>query len=89
VAIATSNTREVSVAVNQQEAGRLDQLPTDSAIGRNGIQGIWFERDLAFDAGLLKQGTNTLTLTVPPGGATSGLIYDYLRLELDDSAPAQ
>jgi rhamnogalacturonan endolyase len=89
VAIATSNTREVSVAVNQQEAGRLDQLPTDSAIGRNGIQGIWFERDLAFDAGLLKQGTNTLTLIVPPGGATSGLIYDYLRLELDDSAPAQ
>jgi hypothetical protein len=29
----------------------------------------------------VRPGTNPLTLTIPPGGATSGVIYDYLRLE--------
>jgi hypothetical protein len=28
-----------------------------------------------------------LTLTVPAGPVNNGIIYDYLRLELDDSAP--
>lgn len=81
--IATANTRAIDVAVNGQEAGRVDQLATDSAIGRNGIQGIWFERELGFDASMLKQGENTMTLTVPAGGGTAGVIYDYLRLELN------
>ncbi len=31
-------------------------------------------------------GTNTLALTVPPGGLANGIIYDYLRLELDENA---
>jgi len=26
-----------------------------------------------------------MTLTVPAGGGTAGVIYDYLRLELDES----
>jgi rhamnogalacturonan endolyase len=80
--IATANTRAIDVAVNGQEAGRVDQLSTDSAIGRNGVQGIWFERELGFDASMLKQGENTLTLTVPAGGGTAGVIYDYVRLEV-------
>ncbi len=83
--IASANTREVTVSVNGQPAGRVDQLPTESSIGRNAVQGIWFERELPFDAALLKQGDNTLTLTVPPGGGTAGLIYDYLRLELNEA----
>jgi rhamnogalacturonan endolyase len=86
LAIATSNTREIAVTVNNQDAGRVDQLANDSAIGRNGISGIWYERELAFNASLMKQGNNVLTLTVPEGGLTSGVIYDYLRLELDESA---
>jgi rhamnogalacturonan endolyase len=82
--IATCNTREIDISVNGQEAGKLDRLPTDSAIGRNGIQGIWFERDFPFDAAMLKAGTNQLVLTIPAGGLTNGVIYDYLRLEADD-----
>jgi hypothetical protein len=31
----------------------------------------------------LKAGTNTITLTVPAGTLTAGIIYDYLRLELE------
>ena len=55
----------------------------------NGIQGIWYEREVAFAASMLKAGTNTIVLTVPAGPVTAGLIYDYLRLELDESAQAQ
>jgi rhamnogalacturonan endolyase len=36
----------------------------------------------------MKAGSNVLTLTVPGGSLTSGIVYDYLRLELDESAPA-
>jgi len=34
----------------------------------------------------MKAGPNTLSLTIPGGGLTSGLIYDYIRLELDPNA---
>jgi rhamnogalacturonan endolyase len=89
LAIATANTRQISLAVNDQPAGELDNLPTDSSIGRNGIQGIWYEKEIPFDASMLKQGANTVTLTIPPGGLTSGIIYDYIRLELDDGTTAE
>lgn len=36
---------------------------------------------ITFDAGLLKAGDSNLNLTIPGGGLTSGIIYDYLRLE--------
>jgi rhamnogalacturonan endolyase len=85
VAIASNSTSEIDVAVNDQPAGKIDQLYRDGAIARNGITGIWSEHDVPFDAALLKQGTNVLTLTVPAGPLTSGVIYDYLRLELDES----
>ncbi len=58
---------------------------SDGAIGRNGILGVWSERDVVFDAAALKAGTNTLKLIVPGGPGTSGVIYDYLRLELDEA----
>jgi len=29
-----------------------------------------------------------LKLTIPGGGLTSGILYDYVRLELDESAAA-
>ena len=39
-------------------------------------------------ATLLKAGTNVLKLIVPKGPVNNGVIYDYLRLELDETAPA-
>jgi hypothetical protein len=33
---------------------------------------------------LLRPGENSLTLIVPEGALTAGVVYDYLRLELDD-----
>ena len=68
-------------------------MPTESAsqalsILRDGISGFWAERGLVFDAALMRSGQNSLKLTIPAGPLTSGVIYDYLRLELDDSSSA-
>jgi rhamnogalacturonan endolyase len=40
---------------------------------------------LIFDAALLKQGENQMTFTVPGGDLQSGVVWDYLRLELDEN----
>ncbi len=62
--------------------------PGEGVITRHPIQGLWYERDFSFDASLMKQGENTLTLTVPSGPITNGVIYDYLRLEIDENPAA-
>ena len=51
----------------------------------DGIRGYWTERDVAFDAALMKAGTNVLKLAISGGNITSGVEYDYLRLELDEA----
>jgi rhamnogalacturonan endolyase len=88
IAFCTSSARSLGVAVNDQPVGEFTGLPNDSTITRHGIQGIWFERELTFDASTLKAGTNTLTLTIPSGNVNNGVIYDVVRLEVDDSATA-
>lgn len=85
LAICGTDGRTIDVAVNGQPAGQLDRLPGDGAITRHSIQAIWYERDVSFDAALLQSGKNVLTLTVPAGPVNNGVIYDYLRLELDES----
>jgi rhamnogalacturonan endolyase len=85
LALAATSVRQIDVVVNDQPAGQVDHLFTDGAIARNGITGVWSERDVAFDAALMKAGTNTLKLIVPAGSLSSGVIYDYLRLELDEA----
>ena len=64
----------------------MTRLVGDGVITRHQIQGIWYEREVPIDAALLKAGPNTLTLTVPGGKVNNGVIYDYLRLEVDDAA---
>jgi rhamnogalacturonan endolyase len=44
---------------------------------------VWQQQTLKFDAALLKPGENEIQLTVPAGELTSGVVYDYLRLELN------
>jgi rhamnogalacturonan endolyase len=74
----------LEVKVNDQVVGEVDRLNAtgDSTIVRHNIQGIWFERELSFDASMMKQGTNVMTLTMPPGSLNNGVIYDCVRLEL-------
>ena len=89
LALAGSSARHVAVAVNGKPAGETGPLPDTATIRRDALRGYWQERDVTFDAALMKAGTNVLTLTVPAGGVMSGVEYDYLRLELDDAATAR
>jgi hypothetical protein len=66
------------------------RVNTDNAIIREGIHGQYSEWDFAFDAALLKPGSNTITLdqtATPNPNASKGVMYDSIRLELDDSHP--
>jgi len=59
---------------------------SSETIDRDGIGGYWMEHNLPFDASLMKAGMNMLTLTLPAGSLTSGILYDYLRLDLNETA---
>ena len=82
LAIAGAGARSIAVQVNGQNAGSIDGLVYNATINRDGVEGSWVEKDLTFDASLLRAGENSLTLTVPAGGTTSGVAYDVVRLEL-------
>jgi rhamnogalacturonan endolyase len=88
LAICGTSARSIDVTVNDQPAGQVERLLNDGAIPRHSIQGLWYEREVAFDAALMKQGTNVLKLIVPAGPINNGIIYDYVRLELDEPHPA-
>jgi rhamnogalacturonan endolyase len=85
VAIAGGGARQIDVAMNGQPAGKIERL-ADSAISHNGILGIWREHEVPIDTSLMKAGPNVLKLTMPAGPVNLGVIYDYLRLELDETA---
>jgi rhamnogalacturonan endolyase len=85
LAICGTGARSIQATVNDQPAGQIGGLVNDGAITRHSIQGLWFEREVVFDAALMKQGTNVLKLIVPAGPINNGIIYDYVRLELEES----
>jgi rhamnogalacturonan endolyase len=73
----------LAVAVNGKSAGALRPMATN-ALRYNTNKSVWQELTLRFDAALLKQGQNEMQLTVPAGEVTTGVVYDYLRLELKE-----
>jgi rhamnogalacturonan endolyase len=89
LALCAGSAPKLIVSVNGQPAGEVARLNItgDSTLVRHNIQGIWFERELSFNAALMKQGTNTITLTIPSGPLNNGVIYDCVRLELDEGKP--
>ena len=84
---------QLAVTVNGQSAGAIGdgenpdnaRLITTNTIRYNSDKGLWQERTLRFDAALLKPGENEMTFTVPGGDLQSGVVWDYLRLELDEN----
>ncbi|MDP4290246.1 MAG: polysaccharide lyase family 4 protein [Bacteroidota bacterium] len=84
LAICGTGSRTLEVSVNGKPAGKIDKLTGDGVITRHGLQGLWYEREIAFDAGLMQAGTNKLVLSVPAGPINNGIMYDYLRLELEE-----
>jgi rhamnogalacturonan endolyase len=83
----------LAVAVNGKSVGAVGdgsnpdnaRLIQTNAIRYNTDKGLWQQRTLKFDAALLKPGENTMTFTVPAGDLQSGVVWDYLRLELDEN----
>jgi rhamnogalacturonan endolyase len=81
VALCGADGSGLTVGVNGQQAGAIRPTSTN-ALRYNTNKGLWQERMVQFDAAMLKAGENQITLTVPAGEVTSGVVYDYLRLEL-------
>lgn len=74
----------LAVAVNDQPVGTMP-FSSNDALRYNTDSTVWQERVQRFDASLLKPGENTITLTVPAGDVKTGVVYDYLRLELNEA----
>ena len=70
--------------MNGQTAGAIRPISTN-ALRYNTDRGVWREYSQPFNGTFLKAGENEVTLTVPAGDLTSGVAYDYLRLELDEN----
>jgi len=77
----------LAVTVNGKDVGTIRTISTN-ALRYNTDKGIWRQYTQPFDATLLKSGANEMTLTVPAGDVTSGVVYDYLRLELNENPEA-
>ncbi len=73
----------VDVSLNGRSIGSTGELPESGVMHRDGIRSDSLtERDLKFDATLLKSGENVIALTKQVRAWTDGVLYDYLRLEM-------
>ena len=77
----------LTIGVNGQEVGTIHPVATN-ALRYNTDKGVWYQYVQKFDASLLKAGENSVTFTVPAGDVTTGVVWDYLRLELNDGSKA-
>jgi rhamnogalacturonan endolyase len=73
----------LAIAVNGRAVGAIHPVATN-ALRYNTDTGVWREYTQKFDAAALRAGDNAMQLTVPAGELTSGVVYDYLRLELNE-----
>jgi rhamnogalacturonan endolyase len=77
----------LSIGLNGQTVGTIHTIATN-ALRYNTNKGVWNQYIQKFDASLLKPGENEMTFTVPAGDVTTGVVWDYLRLELNDGSKA-
>lgn len=74
----------VDVVVNGSPIGSTGELPESGVMHRDQIRGTEIERNLRFDTALLRPGTNVIELKKNARSWVDGVLYDYLRLEVDD-----
>jgi len=74
----------VEVFVNGASVGDTGPLPSTSAMQREGVRAYWVERRVPFDAARLRKGENTISLLSHADSWAQGVLYDYLRLELQE-----
>ncbi len=78
----------VTINLNGLAIGTTGPLPESGVMHRDGIRSAALIcKDIKFDATLLKQGNNIIELTKEARAWTDGVLYDYLRLELNEEIP--
>jgi rhamnogalacturonan endolyase len=85
IALAGADSTTLAIGVNGQPVGVLHPVSTN-ALRYNTDKGVWYQYVQTFDASLLKPGQNAITFTVPAGDVTTGVLWDYIRLEFNDGA---
>ena len=75
----------LNIGVNGKDAGGIHPVATN-ALRYNTDKGVWNQYIVKFDASLMKAGENEMTFTVPDGDVTTGVVWDYVRLELNDGS---
>jgi rhamnogalacturonan endolyase len=75
----------LAIGVNGTDVGSIHPIATN-ALRYNTDKGVWYQYAQKFDASLLKPGENSVTFTVPAGDVTTGVVWDYVRLELNDGS---
>ncbi|HUD21365.1 MAG TPA: polysaccharide lyase family protein [Acidobacteriaceae bacterium] len=76
------------IGVNGKTVGTIHPVATNTLRYNANIKGVWYQYIQKFDASLLKPGANEMTFTVPAGDVTTGIAWDYVRLELNDGSKA-
>jgi len=85
LALAGADGGSLAIGVNGQDAGSIRPVSTN-ALRYNTDKGAWYQYIQKFDASLMKAGENQITFTVPAGDVTTGVVWDYVRLELNDGS---
>jgi len=75
----------LNIGVNGKDVGGIHPVATN-ALRYNTDKGVWYQYIVKFDATLMKAGENSMTFTVPDGDVTTGVVWDYVRLELNDGS---
>jgi rhamnogalacturonan endolyase len=85
LALAGADSTTLAIGVNGQTVGTIRPVATN-ALRYNTDKGVWYQYIVKYDASLMKAGENEMTFTVPAGDVTTGVVWDYVRLELNDGS---
>lgn len=82
----SSNSAKLQCALNGTNIGSRFGFTNDACIYRSATQaGHHRTHDISFNAGLIKQGQNRLTLTMSGIGSNGGMMYDCIKLEAGEA----
>ncbi len=83
LALCGTRDSQIDLTVNGKPAGTTGPLPSNGVMHRDGIRATEILRDLTFDTSLLVPGKNVIALTTHARDWTQGVLYDYIRLEIE------
>jgi rhamnogalacturonan endolyase len=85
LALCGTRDSEIDVVVNGHKVGSTGPMPSSGVMHRDGMRATEILRDIPFDTSNLVPGNNVIELTTHARAWVSGVLYDYLRLEINDS----